>query len=246
MAVTYAVMDSIDTILGLLETSLAGATDLKECWIRALERSRTEIISEIEWRRLLEKSTSVVAIGDILRLIPPDMKIEPFQEVIQRSLIESRARSDKCAADIESLTVRCSMQRETIKRGPIMALELEALATCWLCKIPIYSERFLAFPCEHTVHLKCLLANMHIYFSPSEQLDLISRAARVSRDEAKITGLREKVCRSCVICGEVALNGLNKDFVRKYDDAQKRLWSLPSLAGVLPNQSGAGSGDRRE
>jgi hypothetical protein len=229
MAVTYAVMDSIQAVLRLLQTSLSGAQDLRECWIRALELSRPTG-DQHDWRGLLEKSTisRVVSLDDIFGLMPNDMPIEPFQLTIRRSLLESREKADKNAGEIRSLTERSGEQRAIIQKGPSIVLELDPLAACWLCKLPIYSDKFLAFPCEHAVHIKCLLANMHMYFSPSEQLNLISSAARCAKDETKMSGLADIITRSCPICGERSLNVLNKDFVRKYDDRSRELWALPN------------------
>ena len=231
MAVTYAIMDSIKAVLELLQSALTPAKDLKQCWIRALERSRTDDVDEKEWRDLLEKSTGsgVVSLDDIFPLMPTDMEIDEFQPTILRSLVQYKKEAEESNTKIKKLTDRSNEQRTVIQKGPQMVIELDPLATCWICKGQIFKDRYLVFPCMHTVHVKCLLSSMHLYYEPTVQLNLISMSARAMRDEKKAAGLADLVCKSCPICGELSLTLLDKGFVQPNEVKDKTMWSLPEI-----------------
>jgi hypothetical protein len=73
---------------------------------------------------------------------------------------------------------------------------------------------------------------MSQFWDCTEQLFLISMSVRAMRDEKSAKGLADWVCKSCPICGELSISGLNKDFVgagEDRDETGKKAWRLPGV-----------------
>jgi hypothetical protein len=166
--------------------------------------------------------------------MPDDMPIDAFQPTILRSLTQYKRIAETSTDKIQQLTMRSNEQRLIIQRGPSMVIELDPMATCWICKGPIYRMRFLVFPCLHTVHVKCLLSNMYLYFETTQQLQLVALSAKAAKDPNKTAGLADLLCASCPICGELSLAVLQKSFVRKHDVTEKARWALPPVERMIP------------
>jgi hypothetical protein len=120
-----------------------------------------------------------------------------------------------------------------IHKGSNLVVELDPMATCWFCKNPVYRDKFIVFPCLHCVHAKCFLSGMHLYWDTRGMLQLIALASRAVRDLKKREALADIACASCPICGELSLEVLDRDFVRK-KDPDMTMWELPEVTRKLP------------
>ncbi|OHT04100.1 hypothetical protein TRFO_06394 [Tritrichomonas foetus] len=231
-AITYAIKADISTVYNVLMVDLADAEDNRECWMRALARSKPENDdSEMaEWLNLLlttATTSSYVALDDVFYLMPTTMEIDKFQPTILKTIKESQANQNASNAKITELINRSNHQRELIRIGPKLTANLDSIATCSICKNSIYSARYLVFPCNHTVHISCFMDSMHLYYDPTMRLNLISLSARAMRDEKRASGLADVICKSCPICGELSINVLSKGFTIPQEKEQASIWSLP-------------------
>ena len=104
-------------------------------------------------------------------------------------------------------------------------IDVDSSCCCELCKNPIFSGRFIIFPCNHAVHISCYLENMDLYFSPADQLSLIAYQSSALKNPNSRNNLLELLSDSCPICGERAVSVLDKDFVID-DPEEKDKWSL--------------------
>ena len=238
LAITYGVIavnkqKSFRPLLDLLTSNLGGAEDRRTCWLRALEmtsnlKKKTDSNSEDGWKTLLETATTsnVLKLDDIFPLMPPEMKIDSFQGTILNSIKDYQADNQKSNDKINQFIDRAAQQREIINRGVHLTINLDPLATCFLCKQSIYKDRFMVFPCQHTVHIKCFLSNMNLFYTAPEELNLISLASKAAKSETANKMLSEQISRSCPVCGELAVKVLNKDFILREEREDRDMWSL--------------------
>lgn len=238
-AITYAIGpdDDIQITHDVLMVDLAEAKDNKQCWMRALSRSKppeggTDEVKMTLWLQKLlvvATKTSKVPLDDVFKLMPDTLGIETFKPTILKTIKESQNNQNAANAKIDMLIKRSNTQRELIRVGPKMAINLDPIATCSICNMLIYTDRYLVFPCSHTVHVKCFLDSMHLYFDPIMRLNLISLSARAMRDEKRSSGLADIICNSCPICGELSINVLSKGFTIKQEQnsLEGQVWYLP-------------------
>lgn len=229
LAVKYALNDSIPYTNTLLTTVLKNAEDIRDCWLVAFNMIQSMTYEENEWKEILKTSASsgVLALDDIFKRMPLEMPIDEFQPTILQSIRKYQQITQKSKDKITQLINRSNEQREVIRVGPSMTCQMDPLAICWFCKGSIYTDRFLVFPCNHSVHVKCFLANCHLYYKPVEILNLISLSSRAMKDEKKASGLANVICKSCPICGELSTNVLEKDFIIKEEQNSRKIWYLP-------------------
>ena len=228
-AISYALADSIPNTMNILTSVLKDQEDLRECWIRALKFQPMTVEERNQWNQLLEASTTsgVVSLDDIFPLMPEDMGVDSFQGTILRSIKDYQDDAYVSQMKIDQFIKRANEQRTIIATGPSMMVQLEALQTCAICKQSIYRDKFLVFPCLHTIHIKCLLSNMNLYWTATERLNIISLAARAMKNEKNTTRLAEAVSECCPICGELSCEVLNKDFLLKEEIEERQMWELP-------------------
>lgn len=239
LAVTYSVIaankdKSIRPVLDLLTSMLNEAEDRRECWLRALENTRNMKGGQggdqesDGWRTLLETAVTscVLTLDDIFPLMPQNMSIDSFQSTILNSIKDYQSDNSNANQRINQFINRASSQRELISRGTQLRVELDSLAQCALCKQSIYKDRFLVFPCYHTVHIKCLLSNMNLFYTAPEMLNLISLTSKASKSENANKLLSEYISRSCPICGELSVRVLDKDFILKEEVDARQMWKL--------------------
>jgi len=227
LGVDYSLRESLRSALDLLTSSLREAHDIRQCWLRALEKTPTKR-EEADWRLLLETATvsGVLTLDDIIPLMPHDMPIDSFQGTILRSIKEYQTNNHDSQNKISLLIKRAGEQREVIGKGASLMLELDPLATCWICKQSIFKDKFLAFPCLHCLHIKCFLSHMHLFYDATSRLNIISLAARAIKGSKQLTKLGEEICKSCPVCGELSVNVLDKDFVMKEEIDEREMWRL--------------------
>jgi len=229
-AISWALQDSIPPTMDILTSVLRNAPDLKDCWIRALKYVPNTEEEKVAWKQLLETSTNsgVVALDDIFPLMPDEMGVEGFQGTILRSIQGYQDEASNSQAKIDQFIKRANEQRAIIAAGPSMRVELDALQSCAICGQSIYRDKFLVFPCLHTIHLKCLLSNMNLYWNATQRLNIISLAARAMKCEKNTNRLAEAVSECCPICGELSVEVLNKDFLLKEEYEERGMWALPT------------------
>ena len=233
-AITYAIKSSISTIYNVLMIDLANAKDNRECWMRALARSKPENdpTEMKEWLNVLLTTAttgSYVALDDVFYLMPTTMEIDKFQPTILKTIKESQASQNASNAKITELINRSNHQRELIRIGPKLQANIEPMAICEICKNSIYTDKYLVFPCNHCVHVTCFMRSMHLYYSPIMRLNLISLSSRAIRDEKRASSFGDVICKSCPICGELSINVLSKGFTIKQEVQPRQMWSLPPV-----------------
>ncbi|EAX94621.1 hypothetical protein TVAG_287560 [Trichomonas vaginalis G3] len=239
LAVTYSVIaankeKSIRPVLDLLTSLLNDAEDRRECWLRALEttsnmKKKDNASDESDgWRTLLETAVTscVLTLDDIFPIMPENMSIDSFQSTILNAIKEYQTDNSAAVHRIDQFINRASSQRELISRGTQLRVELDPLQQCALCKQSIYKDRFLVFPCYHTVHIKCLLSNMNLFYTAPEMLNLISLTSKAAKSESANKLLSEYISRSCPICGELSVRVLDKDFILKEEVEAREMWKL--------------------
>ena len=238
LAVTYSVIaankeKSIRPVLDLLTSNLGQAEDRRACWLRALEmtsnmKKKKDAEGEDGWKTLLETATTsyVLKLDDIFPLMPSEMRIDSFQGTILNSIKDYQSDNQKSNEKINQFIDRAAQQREIISKGVHLTLNLDPLATCFLCKQSIYKDRFMVFPCQHTVHIKCFLSNMNLFYSAPDELNLISLASKAAKSDVANKMLSEQISRSCPVCGELSVKVLNKDFILREEKEDRDMWSL--------------------
>lgn len=236
-AVNYSIKKDIDCVYNILMIDLDDAPDNRECWMRALVKSKPETDDPEmdQWmNRLLVTATqsSKVALDEVFPLMPENMGIETFKPTILKTIKEAQANANASNDRIDLLIKRSNKQRELIRVGPKLTSNLDSIALCSICNQTIYTDRYLVFPCNHTVHVCCFLDSMHLYYDPIIRLNLISLSARAMRDEQRSSELADIICNSCPICGELSINVLSKGFTIKQEfgpGSDGDLWALPKI-----------------
>lgn len=143
-AVTYSIRQDIDCVYNILMIDLDDAPDNRECWMRALAKSKPELDdTEMDiWKnRLLVTATqsSKVALDEVFPLMPEDMGIETFKPTILKTIKEAQANANASSERIDLLIKRSNKQRELIRIGPKLTANLDSIALCAVCNQSIYT-----------------------------------------------------------------------------------------------------------
>ncbi|KAI1335744.1 hypothetical protein F5Y15DRAFT_408988 [Xylariaceae sp. FL0016] len=177
------------------------------------------------------KRCDLLKIEDLIPFFPDFVVIDDFKEEICAAL-EDYGRS------IEGLRKEMDEAGQTAGhiKMDIAALDqryaiVEPGEKCYVCGLPLLSQQFFVFPCQHAFHSDCLgrkvLEQAGVGKSRrirecqvSISKGLVSGAAK----EAMVAELDALVAGACILCSDYAIKRIDEPFVGPDDD--KNEWAL--------------------
>ncbi|KAL6712807.1 tethering complex subunit [Lecanora helva] len=170
----------------------------------------------------LKRCGDLLRIEDLIPFFPDFVVIDDFKDEIcaalesySRSIASLEAEMDASAATAESI-------KSDIKHLDRRYAVVEPGERCRLCELPLLSRQFFVFPsCQHGFHSDCLGkrvlegSSMTVRGRIRELQAQIGRGGRREREGRELDAL---VAGQCVLCGDLAIRGIEEPFVKEGDD----------------------------
>ena len=174
------------------------------------------------------KRCDLLRIEDLIPFFPDFVVIDDFKDEIcaalesySRSIAQLEAEMDASAATAESI-------KTDIKQLDRRYAIVEPGERCRICQLPLLSRQFFVFPsCQHGFHSDCLGkrvlegSGMTVRGRIRELQAQIGRGGRREKEGRELDAL---VAGQCVLCGEMAIRGIEEPFVTEGDDAGE--WAI--------------------
>ncbi|XP_063933212.1 vacuolar protein sorting-associated protein 18 homolog [Zophobas morio] len=229
---------AIDIDLAIHSASLP--VDNKELsralWLRIAEH----LIKEGEWPkrvlRLLEGSSPLV-LEDLIPLFPDSCNIDPFKELICRSMRQSQQRIDALKKSMEEAAESAQLLKKDLHelKNKYKVLKTEDL--CVLCRQLLIIRQFFLFSCGHYFHVDCLAKKYtnHLTEAQMQHVEILLARLTVRNlgprgeemnggaifPEKSIHRLKEDICgliaQSCLLCGELAVQSIDEPLIPPQD-----------------------------
>ena len=174
------------------------------------------------------KRCDLLRIEDLIPFFPDFVVIDDFKDEIcaalesySRSIAQLEAEMDASAATAESI-------KTDIKQLDRRYAIVEPGERCRICKLPLLSRQFFVFPsCQHGFHSDCLGkrvlegSGMTVRGRIRELQAQIGRGGRREKEGRELDAL---VAGQCVLCGDMAIRGVEEPFVTDGDDLEE--WAI--------------------
>jgi len=104
----------------------------------------------------LTQESQAVSMADMLPLLPDIKTIHVFKSSICSCLQEYSAELEALKTDMEEAGENVDQVKEDLKKWRNESIPINTSSRCCICRHLVMSSSFLAFPCLHFVHEKCL------------------------------------------------------------------------------------------
>ncbi|KAI8074843.1 Pep3/Vps18/deep orange family-domain-containing protein [Gongronella butleri] len=135
------------------------------------------------------KQSNVLKIEDILPYFPDYILIDDFKDDIYKALEDYNSHIGTLKSDMDDATKNAQLIRVDVRQLKSRSTQVDHLATCCLCSLPLLTRQFYVFPCDHQYHMDCLI-NKITKFLPMRQL---RRLASLQEQLAKDIRLQNKL-----------------------------------------------------
>lgn len=201
IAVRYAMRESFEAALALLQGPLKGESDARQCWLCFIREAGN--LPKCDWVKLIKASceSKCVTLDDVFPYLPQNMElhqlIDSITKAVQGSTSEMKA-GEEVRRQIEA---RADDYRAQVAEPP-KAVKFDAAERCFICGRTACDAEFDAFPCGHVVHVACW---------------------------GQMRGRQETLEESCPACGAASLLLFDLPFVDPVKDSELlTVWTVPT------------------
>ena len=127
----------------------------KKLWLKIISQS----VSSGNLNDSLMKdmiSSTAVSVTDILPLLPDLTTIDSLKKSICVCLQDNKDVLESLKEDMAEAAENVEEVKEDLKKWRKQSISIHAWSACSVCRLPVMSKTFLAFPCNHFFHQKCL------------------------------------------------------------------------------------------
>ncbi|KZT55917.1 hypothetical protein CALCODRAFT_497967 [Calocera cornea HHB12733] len=112
------------------------------------------------------ESTSLLSLEDILPFFPDFVLIDDFKDTIISALESSSAHIERLKSEMEDATRSAESIRAEIAQLKDRFVTVERNERCARCGFGLLARQFYVFPCGHSFHTDCLIAQGKEYLPP--------------------------------------------------------------------------------
>lgn len=155
----------------------------RKLWLRIAKHvveAKQDIKAAMEFLSL-NNSESLLSIEDILPFFPDFTVIDAFKDQICLALESYASRIEYLRSEMESATQSAKHIREDIARLSERFVTVEPEEQCGLCGAEVMSRQFYVFPCRHSVHADCLIAETTKRLAPRALRRLLELQGQLSK-----------------------------------------------------------------
>lgn len=222
----------------------------KKLWLLVAEKkiqSSPSIKSAIAFLKRCE----LLRIEDLIPFFPDFVVIDDFKEEICDALESYSRHIDSLRAEMDASAATAAQITDEISDLDSRFAIVEPGEKCWICDLPVLWRQFFVFPCQHSFHSDCLGRKVLESAGPGRKrrirelqeevakgADLVSevdvngdagasgRAAMLAKRDKMVKELDDLVAESCVLCGELAVKGIDEPFVKESESRDRNEWAL--------------------
>lgn len=203
----------------------------KKLWLKVAKNVVGEakgIKAAIEF---LKRCGDLIRIEDLIPFFPDFVIIDDFKEEICAALEDYSRQIDDLKREMDESARTAENIREEIKGLDQRYAIVEPGERCWKCRLPLLMRQFFVFPCQHAFHADCLgeVVMSSVGMGKGKRIrelrKEIGRGVAVgARREGMVRELDGLVAGGCVVCGEVAVRGIDEPFVKSGEDLEE--WAV--------------------
>lgn len=184
--------------------------------------SRNDVNSALE---LLE-NCDLLRLEDILPFFSDFDKIDDFKQTVCAALKDYELKLQEQKKDMEESVKSAETIRKNLQNFRNRSLIVAGTDVCAICESTLLSKPFFLFPCSHKFHSDCmekqLLANLaseqiaHLNVLKNQLTSGNPTNSDKSREQIK-EEIEECIASSCLFCGELMIDSLDKKFDTNWD-----------------------------
>ncbi|KAH8174640.1 pep3/Vps18/deep orange family protein [Sarocladium implicatum] len=178
----------------------------------------------------LLKRCDALSIEDLIPMYPDFVVIDDLKEEVCEAVENYVGKVDQLRRDMDSFSRASAITRQQIASLKHRYIVVEPGERCHLCEMPLLARSFFVFPCQHSFHSDCLhervlgrsgLAKRSLIRQSRKQHHHGHDGVELTEDP---TGLDSLLASSCVLCGDVAIDGIDEPFMEL--NSRKEEWAL--------------------
>jgi len=227
----------------------------KKLWLRIARHVVEEEKDIKKAMAVLQHTSKLLKIEDILPFFPDFVKIDDFKDEICSSLEEYNKHISDLKREMGEATESADNIRKDIKELRNKYGFVSGNQPCDMCGFPVLTRSFYLFPCQHVFHFSCLIDEMMKHLDPTKQKRIIElqnklkelefgfstktnnniRNATHSEDQpehvvSESDQLKEEldkfIASECILCGDIIIKSIFKPFINADDIEQIASWQL--------------------
>uniref|UniRef100_A0A914ECY7 Vacuolar protein sorting-associated protein 18 homolog n=1 Tax=Acrobeloides nanus TaxID=290746 RepID=A0A914ECY7_9BILA len=180
--------------------------------------------------KLLQESSGLLKIQDILPYFPEFTKIEHFKEPLCSCLKEHSSKIQEQQKELANSTDVANEIRAKMEQAKTKYMVVKTSDKCFRCKENLFNHPFYAFVCRHFFHKACLEQQLDIEFTAEERARLSSLHMEEKKLQKEIEinfnkdvsalkdveeQLKKLLIEECPLCGLRAIESIDKPFFEK-------------------------------
>eukprot|EP01130_Rhizamoeba_saxonica_P012344 TRINITY_DN5188_c1_g1_i2.p1 TRINITY_DN5188_c1_g1~~TRINITY_DN5188_c1_g1_i2.p1 ORF type:complete len:926 (+),score=184.08 TRINITY_DN5188_c1_g1_i2:22-2778(+) len=202
----------------------------KSLWLR-IARHVVEEKKDIKKAMDFLQRCKLLKIEDILPFFPDFVLIDNFKKQICDSLEEYNIHIEELKLEMEDATQSAEIIRDDIMQLKKKYGTIDAKQTCAICGLPVLTQSFYLFPCQHVFHIRCLSEEMKEYVSTDDLTSILRLENEINQHgRSNYTGdeeydvlsrskeaLDKLIASECYLCGEIMIDSISKPFFSEFD-----------------------------
>lgn len=201
---------------------------------------------------LLDESSGLLKIEDILPLLPDFTEIDVFKDHICATLESCGNRIENLQHDMDELSASSEEIQKELDSMKKRGYSATSTQKCEFCPDALFQRQFYLFPCGHGYHCDCALdqasailgANTIALNDAKKTASLIesilakhrgvagAKESGNKRVLAKLellqTELDGYIAAECALCGSVIIRNVGQPLILPNDEEEAKSWSLDS------------------
>ncbi|KAL9086538.1 MAG: hypothetical protein Q9159_004128 [Coniocarpon cinnabarinum] len=175
----------------------------------------------------------VLRIEDLLPLFPDFVLIDSFKSEVCSALEDYSRQIDSLTQEMDASTLTSARLKSELGDLDNRWVLLEPGESCAVCAEVLLERRFWVWSCGHGVHGDCVIREIQKRGSKAmarrlrevrAQLDGKDSKAEGRKREEAVRELDEILGRECVVCGELAVRGVDEGF--EVSKAERESWAI--------------------
>ncbi|KAI8812404.1 vacuolar protein sorting protein 18 [Cladochytrium replicatum] len=155
----------------------------KKLWLR-IARHVVEEKKDIKKAMEFLKLSELLKIEDVLPFFPDFVLINDFKEEISAALEEYTNHIEDLRSEMDEATKSAESIRSDIRGLRNKFASISVTERCNICRLPLLTRQFFAFPCEHVFHADCLINQVVKESPPRHAKRILDLQAAISREIA--------------------------------------------------------------
>lgn len=198
----------------------------KRLWLM-IAKNQIESKNDVNSALELLNECDLLRLEDILPFFSDFEKIDDFKDTVCLALKDYEMKLQEQKKDMEESVKSAETIRNNLQDFRNRSLIIGGNEICTICELSLLSKPFFVFPCSHKFHSDCMEKQLTTNISSNqiERINILKHhltSAGQGQNEKTREQIKEEIeeciAASCLYCGELMIESLDKQFDMKWDE----------------------------